>query len=256
MPRNGEAYNNALILNNLACVLLQSGAYRDAFSTFRDAVDTFRNCCHNEDDGDDDARRVLAQDNANVGKEQIAAALRKFGNTERRLHCNLDVSVVSFQDDAIKSLVFETAFGESMHVVFTLRPHSGQERDNDIDSAILLHNFALSHVYMSKCRLLPERKAHESALFIFRIAFRILFQKFETIFDSNGYLVEEEEESFENYCGAVTIVLANLVYTLNHEGFEREARDGFLQLREFLQNFSFSSDDSALFGRLTAAAAA
>lgn len=245
-PRHGQAYNNALILNNLGCVLLQSGAYRDAFSTFRDAVATFQNSCSSQDD--------TSRGNGD-GKDKIVAALKRFRATERLLWSH-DVSVVGLEDDEVQNLVFESAFGESMQVVFTLRPHSGARRDTDIDSAIMLHNFALSHVFMARCGLLQEKEAHNSALYIFRAAFRILFQKFETIFDAEGCVVEDQVPCCDNFCGVVTVVLANLVYTLNHQGFEREARHGFVQLREFLQNFSISCGNSTLFGRVTAAAAA
>ena len=59
----------------------------------------------------------------------------------------------------------------------------------------------------------------------------------------------------DNLCGAVTIVLSNLVYTLNRQGFERAARDAFLQLRDFLHSFA-QSEASSFLGRPTTAAAA
>lgn len=238
-----EAYNNAIILNNLGCVLLQSGAYRDAFTTLRDAVDLLQASQRGEVDP--------IVDN---GKDKIMQALRKFRATER-LHFNLDVSVVGFEDDSLQSLVFETSFGESMPVVVTLRPQPGGQRDYDIDSSIMLHNFGLTHIILARHGLLQDKEAHKSALYIFRVGFRILFQKLEEKIDQDGYVIENDTSNFDNFCGVVTVVLANLVYTLNHQGFQRAARDGFLQLQDFFQNFSHSSSSSIL-GRASGAAAA
>lgn len=241
----GEAHNNAIILNNLGCVLLQSGAFRDAFNTFRDAVDTLQTS----------ARRVPNDPPDDNGKDKIMVALTRFRATER-LHYNLDVSVVGLEDNAVRNLVFETSFGQSSHVVFTLRPpqSEGGPRDYDTDSSIMLHNFALSHIILAKYGFLQDRQAHKSALYVFRVAFRILFQRLEEKIDSDGYIIENETPSFDNFCGVVAVVLANLVYTLNHQGFERAARDGFLQLQEFFQNFSQSN--CSILGRSSAAAAA
>ena len=243
-PVNEEAYGNSTILNNLACVLLQSGAYREAFETFRDAVDTLQSSARAPDDPSSDS-----------GRGKIMLALRTFRATERLYHNPDDVSVVGFEDGSMGNLIFETAFGESMHVFVTLRPPSEGQRDSDVDSAIMLHNFALCHLALSRRGLLQETEAHKSALYIFRVAFRLLFQKLEELIDPEGYVLDCETPNFENFCGVVTVVLANLVYTLNHQGFERAARDGYLKLREFLQNF-VQSDGASILGRVSAAAAA
>lgn len=243
-PQNEEAYGNSIILNNLGCVLLQSGAYREAFATFRDSVDTLQSS----------ARATSSDPFFDNGRGKIMVALGKFRATER-LHHNRDVSVVGYEDGSTQNLIFETAFGESMHVFFTLRPPNEATRDSDIDCAIILHNFALAHLVLSKRGLTQESEAHKSALYVFRVAFRILFQKLEEMIDPDGFVIDSETPNFDNFCGVVTVVLANLVYTLNHQGYERAARDGFLQLRDFLQNFA-QSDGSSILGRSSAAAAA
>eukprot|EP00977_Amphora_coffeiformis_P019174 scaffold6986_cov190-Amphora_coffeaeformis.AAC.2 len=243
--RNQEAYSNAIILNNLGCVLLQSGARNEAFATFRDAVDTLQS-----------SSQVVQGPSFDNGTAKISTALGKLRATQR-LHQRQDcVSVIGYEDEPMRNLVFETAFGDPMYVAFTLRPHqAAPTRDPDTDSAILLHNFALSHLVLAKHGLLRERDAHKGALYIFRVAFKVLFQKLEGMINGEGYVSDHDSPLFDNFCGAVTVVLANLVYTLNHQGFDRAARDGFLQLREFLQNFS-QADHCPLFGRITAAAAA
>jgi len=243
--RNEEAYSNALILNNLGCVLLQSGAQAEAFSTFRDAIDTLQS-----------SSQDVQGPRFDNGTHKISVALEKLRATQP-LHHGHDVSVIGYEDESMRNLVFETAFGETMYVAMTLRPHhqAAPTRDPETDSAIMLHNFALSHLVLARYGLLREKEAHKGALYIFRVAFKVLFQKLERMINGEGYVSDHDSPLFDNFCGAVTVVLANLVYTLNHQGFERAARDGFIQLREFLQNFS-QSDHGPVFGTISAAAAA
>ena len=243
LPPTEEGYSNAIILNNLGCVLLQNGAYREGFSTFRDAIDTLQNSSREGDDRTNDS-----------GRSKIAVALRKFRATQR-LHHNLDVCVIGFEDESIQNLIFETEYGKSMQVVITLRPQTGGALSPDVASAILLHNFALAHIFLFNQGQLQEREAHKSALYILRVAFKILFQKLDEMIDVEGYVIGQEVRYFDNFCGVVTVVLTNLVYTLSHQGFERAARDGYLQLRDFLENFSQSEGQSIL-GRASAAPAA
>lgn len=241
---SSEAYGNAIILNNLGCVLLQSGARREAFTTFRDAIDTLQSS----------AQAPHSDQPFDNGRNKITVALTKFRATQR-LHHSVDVSVVGYEDESMRNIVFGTSFGESMFVVMTLRPQVGPTRDRDTDSAVLLHNFALCHLVLARHSLFPEKQAHKSALYIFRVAFKVLFQKLGGMIDGEGYVSDPAVPLFDNFCGAVAVVLSNLVYTLNHQGFQRAARDGFMQLREFLQNFS-QNDQCAIYGRMPAAAAA
>ena len=171
-----ESFNNAVVLNNLACVLLRSGAFFDAFTTFRGAVDMLQSAS---------VRR------GETGLGKVAVALRKLRDTESLCGGSADVTVIGFEDEAIQHVVYEAAFGELMPYTITLRSPNQEEygRDPDIDCAIILHNYALSHILLSQRGLLPDKQAHKGALYVFRVAFRIMFEKFGGLLDADGTVV-------------------------------------------------------------------
>ena len=134
-------YRAAVVLNNTGVALLERGAYRQAMATFKDAILVMK--------------RSL-RCTAGLMKPALSDVEVKIENAAKRLAnpqpfpLVLPTSVVShdgsLQYSAMKSALTHNAF---CAVPIRIEPSCLQE-DTDLDSTILLYNFAIAHICMAK----------------------------------------------------------------------------------------------------------
>lgn len=243
-----ELYKHAISLNNLGVYMLQRGAAKQALETLRDAVDTLRACC---------ALRDTAEHNTLLKAErriQLAAlkAMNPVKSGKPMSH-----EIICWEDLEVASSIPLTrapaVFGLDCYVTFSLSHDEDiQERDRELDSSLMLYNYALAHI-----ALINERNAaqvNRSALSLLRMSFAILFKKVEAgVSGEAGWDVGCPVESLT---GLTIAVLSNLTNTLQREGREGEAQACHQKLAEIIEALSLVEEINLVYYSRAAAAAA
>ena len=134
-----SSYRVAIHLNNVGVSLLQRKAYRQALDTLKDAVSVIRSTFAGEDD-EHEARRDL----------MLARAARRLASP-KSLVCSSQLVTIS-DDGGVTAINSFPSVNQRDRTVYAvaIEHFCLDERDVDVDSAIILHNFALSHLLLSR----------------------------------------------------------------------------------------------------------
>jgi hypothetical protein len=243
-----ELHRHAVALNNLGVLLLEQGASIQALETFRDAVDTMRLACAVTD-------HSCWQDSLYLIRRKISEASHKVENprpTGRKIveesHCweNLDLRSSSTLSMA------SCTYGINCLVSFSLCDQIAiQDRDRELDSCLILYNFALA--YLSHANGRDQLQALRNALRLLKMSFTILVSNLESDLKGCWYL---EGESVTKVLTLVVAVLSNLSHTLFILGNEIEAHECYRTLREMYDSLTTVEEIYSFAKQSTAAAAA
>ena len=213
----GNECINAAILNNIGCKFLEHGAYREAFETFGDALDSYR--------------ESFLRTNIESGSEQpmrldaAASRLRDVNLTHSSI-----VSILCLGDDDFNSLASEPEFGKFILTAFRLSCRSCM-RDTDVDCAVILYNYALAHIMILQYGL-PERKAFKDASRLMRFSLG-LFKKELSNRLRRG--LAEKNQEFRDMSSLTKVIATNYSYMISKRGRGAEARQCYNEVEEFLE---------------------
>lgn len=242
VPLTAEGYYASVLhMNNIGVTLLQNGAFRQALDTFKDATPLMQ--------------RVLPQTRPASPKDQpkevILCRLKQAKQRLSHLKLNpssLTVEALCIQDtDAAKRIQSILKYGPSpslYYPIYTTEPTIFEERDADIDSAILLYNFALCHICLS--RVSCAEKLLQAAHRLLVLSLSILEHRAETcddIFHQSAIVL---------LASIVTKNMAQVLFEMNRID---EAELAFSRLEE-LTDLVDSIDDEFFAPPISAAAAA
>ena len=198
---------HAAVLNNIGCKFLEHGAFREAFETFGDAFDTYR--------------ESFLRGNGSKSQIRLEAAatrLRKVNLLRSSI-----VRVLCVGEDDFVDLVTGASFGKFMMYGFRLAVSQPGLRDTDIDSAIVLYNFALSHVFLLKYGF-RERKAFKDASRLMRMALGALAREMKLRF-SRGQAADSPQ--FRDISAISKVMATNYSYIIAKRGRYSEAKQSY-----------------------------
>ena len=215
----GNECINAAILNNIGCKFLEHGAFREAFETFGDALDSYRESflrTNLEGGGSQQQLRL----------EAAAARLREVNLCKSSI-----VRIMELGDDDFVSLAAEPSFGKFILKGFRLSCRGSCVRDTDVDCAVMLYNFGLAHVLILQFGM-RERKAFKDASRLMRFSLG-LFKKELSNRLRRG--LAENNQEFRDMSSVTKVIATNYSYIIAKRGREAEARQCYTEIEEFLE---------------------
>eukprot|EP00977_Amphora_coffeiformis_P007088 scaffold1549_cov156-Amphora_coffeaeformis.AAC.2 len=229
-----QLYEYAITLNNIGCYLLQAGAAKQAHEIFRDAIDTLRvTCCPRVADCD----HIGQQDLLNKAYEKVKRAsskalspvrMGKLASVELLCWDDLDISCTRSLSMAPSDLGDECCVAFSISTAFYV-----QQRDHELDSCIMLHNYGLAHVALMNTG--NARQVNRTALSLFRMSFSVLYRKIQEGIEDD---IWDMDTPVESITGLTIAILRNLVNTLLVEGLKSEAQACQKKLLEIVEALS------------------
>ena len=248
-----ELHRSAIALNNIGVLLLEQGAAKQALDTFRDAVDTLK-IAYNPSAV---TKEISWEDLLSNTLEKTRTASGKVSSVPPCIDGK--TSVIETQcwdelDDLSRSQALSVAscgFGQQCAVVFSISHQVAvSTRDREIDSSLLLYNYAVGYLSMAKGK--NTSQARRSALCLLRMSFTIFVTNLESGLKGRYW----EEESATRVLGLAIGLLSNLSRTLFFEGYEREARDCYCRLGEICEALTTVEEIQLVSKRSISAAAA
>ena len=207
-------FTYAATLNNIGCKLLEHGAFREAFETFGDALDSYRETFLRMDGSNHQARMDMA--------------------ASRVRHVNLMrssiISILELGDDDFASLACETVFGKFMMKGFRLFRGGASTRYTDVDCAVILYNYGLAHIMILQFGM-RERKAFKDASRFMRIALSLFTKELKTRLRRG---LAENSKDFRDLSCISKVVATNYSYIIARRGRYAEARQCYHEVEEFL----------------------
>jgi hypothetical protein len=176
-PKNHYIYRCALSLNNMGLTLLERGHAKAALETFKDSVDVMKWVVPNEAVPAEAVETRLRR----AAKKAALAAHKDCENDTQ------DVVIVSLDGEAssIRNLLLDN--GSCKFFAGRLEVTDLSERNFDLDSAVILNNFAVAHMCMLEevpCEARGFDILLNSALKIFGLTRTILVNQFPDSIDS------------------------------------------------------------------------
>ena len=163
-------YRGAVCLNNIGVSLLEQHAYRQAMTTFTDAITVMK---------------LVFRTESSCPSLKVESKLQRAAQclaTPQSI-CAPSIAVIS-QDDADILIKSPFPYEPSSTTVFPIRIRSSEiecESGNvDIESAIMLFNFSLAHYCLAKLEsnaLCRKLKLQNSSLKLFRVSQSILAKR-------------------------------------------------------------------------------
>ena len=213
-------YRAAISLNNIGVVLLEQADFRQALEVLKDAIFVmklvFPSC-----------RSCSSTSNlSNISNEinvKLQCAMERLASPRSPESCPLTLDAISYEDGNIALLKNCLRHGPTSPFVFPIKITCSdfeypEDRDVDVESAILLYNFGLAHMCIATARANGGngRKAQERALKLFRLSESILVQQ-----SSSCDQLDEQT----NIILVAAMVFSSTVRILMHQGKVREAEE-------------------------------
>lgn len=216
----GNRLTQAAILNNMGCKFLEHGAFREAFEMFGDAVDTFH-------------ESFLRGDTPSQHQVRIDTATARLCKVNLLRSSLVRVICVDTDEFTFESLGEESRFGKFMMYGFflTVLRETGL-RNLGLDSAIILYNYALSHIFILKYGLC-ERKAFRDALRLMRMSLGLLYQEMKT---RGGREQTADHHQFRDISTVYKVMTTNYSYMIAKRGRYSEAKCCYNDMDEFLNH--------------------
>lgn len=220
-------YRQAVVLNNLGVSLLEKRAFGPAMGIFRSALNEMKNLVH-PSEGSADYDRIKASEKIDKANK-VLLNLGEESDEPQARPMAFDAS--GFSLPAVLNLVMDEGCysGTLSPIKIELKDYENMdERDTDLDSAVMLFNLGLVHrsVAMQDRNLEHRVRIHQGALRLFRMAFTLV---------SNTQLearhsFEEEQVMIRNRVHAGAVFLYFQVRTLFDLQRQEEAEEGLRHL--------------------------
>ena len=207
-------FSNAAILNNIGCKFLEHGAFREAFETFGDALDAYR-------------ESVLRMDGSKQ-KERLETAKARLQKVNL-MKCSV-VRILGLGEDDFTSLASDAVFGRFMMKGFRLS-HNTALRDTDIDCAVILYNFGVAHIMILQYGL-RERKAFKDASRLMRFALGLFKRELSNRLRRG---LAENNQEFRDMSSLSKVIVTNYSYIIAKRGRYAEARQCYNEIDAFLE---------------------
>jgi tetratricopeptide (TPR) repeat protein len=244
----------AIALNNMGVSLLEQRAYRQGMETLKDAIFVmklvFRPQSRNSGLG-------AASDSTSSTDMKIHRAVQRMANPKPVPSAVIiDVvshGVASSHCSPLGSILHESS-SSSCTVAIRIEATDldcPEDRDPDLESAMMLYNFGLAHLCMAKLAKSPM-KLQEGALKLFNMAYSIISNKNGLSRLSEG---EMRLKSETRLLLAVT-VLSNVVRVLTEMGKHAEANNSYQRLIRLGTAINELDYPGPMGGKIDAAAAA
>lgn len=259
-----QDYRSAIALNDMGVSLLSQGAIRQSMETFHDAIAALKLACsplrdegHHQQHPPPPPSQEFHEDGALNSsvliQDMISKAVTRMSSPQTStLSRGITVLLAASHEEG-SSLTFPPAnvlLSLDPRVswapyAFTLTPPSSTSttsfdvstRDVDFDSAVMIYNFALAHVYMSKAKSMSSKKMQAGASRLFYMSFSILSKIVHWHFpeeeDNNHH--HQHQQDIRSILLLSTFVTANLAHVLMLQGCHGEAQ-------EFMQRLAQLSD--------------
>jgi hypothetical protein len=243
----------AIALNNMGVSLLEQRAYRQGMETLKDAIfvmkRVFRPQSSNSSLGE-------TSDSTNSTDIKIHRAVQRMANLQP-VPFAMITDVISHGAGSLPSPL-GSILRESSSSSFTIPIRieatdiaCPEDRDPDLESAIVLYNFGIAHLCMAKLAKSPM-KLREGALKLFNMAYSIISNK-----NALAGLSESEMRRFSETRLLLAIaVLNNVVRVFTEMGKHTEANNSYQRLVRLGTAINELESPEPLGGLVAAAAAA
>jgi hypothetical protein len=245
----------AIALNNMGVSLLEQRAYRQGMETLKDAIfvmkRVFRPQSRNSSLG-------ASSDSMSSIDLKIHRAVQRMANPQpvpfAMITDVISHSVASSHSSPLGSILREQSSFSSFTIPIRIEAADidcPEDRDPDLESAIMLYNFGLAHLCMAKLVKSPM-KLREGALKLFNMAYSIISNK-----NALSGLSESEMRRFsETRLLLAVAVLNNVVRVLTEMGKHTEANNSYQRLVRLGTAINELEFPGPLGGLIAAAAAA
>jgi hypothetical protein len=223
-----SAYRAAVALNNTGVALLERGAYRQAMATLKDSLLVMKRTLRFSKFASPDCMKHALMD----VETRVQKAVKRLANPQP-FSPMLPISVVS-HDGSLQYSVMKSGLmknnGAFCAIPVRIEPadlrNDAEPQDTDLESAIILYNFALAHICMSKYSNSSEdiEQFREGSLKLLQMACTIASHQ-DDIFDDD--VMDEECEEDDMICEVRLLLsaaaLKNVVQVLFDMGRVHEA---------------------------------
>jgi hypothetical protein len=221
-------YRGAIALNNIGVSLLERRAYRQAVETLKDAITFMKHVFRPQVVVTPGA--TFKSSSLNVDA-RVAAAMERLEcpQSSPTLRDPEDLVVQdSLQPSSIRAAALE---GISSSFTMPIRieaadSDSPENRDPDLESAIMLYNFGIAHLCLSKLSRAGLTKFRDGALKLFNMSYSIISNKNALA----GMNTEEIRKLSETRVLLAIVVLNNLVRVQTEMGKHAEANESYQRL--------------------------
>jgi tetratricopeptide (TPR) repeat protein len=211
-------YRGAVALNNMGVYLLERGAYRSALETLKDAIAVMKTVFPAQNYDHNTAWRAEISDKLKAAHKRIAKP--------EVVQCSMPLEVNSFDDDEFDVMKDSLRYGPSASMFFPVRVAISdmdiESRNIDVESAMLLYNFGIAHLCMSRVAIKASHKLQEGALRLFDLSRSIL---------SSQYHKCEDSMQQTRILLLSASVMNNIVQVLNEQGNIEQAVEVFSALQ-------------------------
>jgi hypothetical protein len=240
----------AVALNNMGVFLLERRAYRQGMETLKDAIFVMKRVFR---------PRSTSEESTCSAEAKVHRAVRRMANPQP-VPSAVAIDVISHGGATSHPSSLASILRGSSSAAFTFPIRieatdldSPEDRDPDLESSIMLYNFALGHLCMAKVAKSPT-KLQEGALKLFNMAYSI-------ISNQNGLsrLSEGEMRRIrETRLLLSVVVMSNVVRVFSEMGRNTEADESYQRLVRLgtVINEMEMDEPDPLEGQIAAAAAA
>jgi len=218
----------AIALNNMGVSLLERRAYRQGMETLKDAIFVMKRVIHPQSKTPDFATNTPS---TNSTEAKVNRANKRMANPQpvpSAFSCDvISHEAISSHHQPMDSVLRKGAASPS---TFPIRIEAGnidcpEDRNPDLESAIMLHNFGVAHLCMSKLAKSPL-KFQEGALALFNMAYSIISNR-----NTIAQLSDSDMRSVsETRLLLAVVVLNNVVRVLRATGNHSEADESYQKL--------------------------
>jgi hypothetical protein len=244
----------AIALNNMGVSLLDQRAYRQGMETLKDAIFVMKRVFRPQSRN---SSLDATSDSTSSTDIKIHRAVQRMANPQP-ISFTMITDVLSHDVASPHSSPLGSILRESSSSSFTIPIRieatdidCPEDRDPDLESALMLYNFGLAHLCMAKLAKSPM-KLREGALKLFNMAYSIISNK-----NSLSGLSESEIRRFSETRLLLAIaVLNNVVRLLTQMGKHTEANNSYQRLVRLGTAINELESPESLGGLIAAAAAA
>jgi hypothetical protein len=245
----------AIALNNMGVSLLEQRAYRQGMETLKDAIFVMKRVFRPQSRNPSLAANSDSTSSTDI---KIHRAVQRMANPQPIPSVmNIDLishGVASSHSSPLGSILRESCSSSTFTIPIRIEATDidcPEDRDSDLESAIMLHNFGLAHICMAKLAKAPM-KLREGACKLFNMAYSIVSNKNAL----SGLSESEMRELSETRLLLALAVLNNVVRVLTEMGKHTEADQSFRRLVRLGTAFNELDYPDPLGGLIAAAAAA
>jgi hypothetical protein len=222
-------YRGAIALNNMGVSLLEQRAYRQGMDTLKDAIFVMKRVYRPKSGLLTPTFSLPSTSNV---KAKLERAIKRMANPHP-VPSAWSVGVISHDPTSFYQSTIDSVLrgGPVSPFTFPIRIEtvdfdSLEDRDPDMESAIMLHNFGIAYLCMSKQRTNSPGKLQEGALKLFNMSYSVISNM-----NNMSRLSEEQMQQIsETRLLLAVVVLNNVVQVLTDMGKDSEANESYQRL--------------------------